>query len=77
VIEGDFWGEDWFRPCPDGVTRVACVAEFEDGFVRFTEEVNGPHHHPPFPPDMLALLSPLAEPPRGYCQQWRDRQKPH
>lgn len=77
VLEGDFWGDEWFLPCPDGVTRVAGLAEFDDSFMRFIKEVSGPLNHPLFPPDMLAMLSPLADPPRGYCKQWRDRQKPH
>ncbi len=76
VIEGDFWGADWFAPCADGKIRVAGIVKFEGGYVKYIEEVSGPLGHPAFPADMLATLSPLANGTgKGWCAKWRASQQ--
>jgi hypothetical protein len=73
IIEGP---AEWapFAIPTEGKARFAGVAIFRGGFVKYMEQDLGPYHDGRFPPDMLAMLSPMQPDFQGYARNWLERQ---
>ncbi len=75
VFRGPAHWARYLTPDPNGMVNIAGIVLFEGDCFKWMDEGMGPYHAGKFPPDMLAMLSPIDPIQKTRWRlSWRDKQ---